>query len=214
MYALIADTDERYTYRRLIPSCCNGQAPSLPTSHDHLTCHSAGCSKASSNPIDHRLTPTGGSLNISRILLLLFIALSRLTLTHTSVRCQPLFAIILYILTVLPDNKSLVLERSSACCKHQYTHYKTSNYRYNPKCYVECSNLLHSLICFLHTHMLLSISLYQFSDMVSISCDIASYNLKLELVYFTLHPARDKITVFRIIIFVYKKEYQYASNNK
>ena len=148
------------------------------------------------------------------LVLLLFIALSRLTLTHTSVRCQPLFAIILYILTVLPDNKSLVLERSSACCKHQYTHYKTSNYRYNPKCYVECSNLLHSLICFLHTHMLLSISLYQFSDMVSISCDIASYNLKLELVYFTLHPARDKITVFRIIIFVYKKEYQYASNNK
>ena len=35
-----------------------------------------------------------------------------------------------------------------------------------------------------------------------------------QLVYFTLHPARDKITVFRIIIFVYKKEYQYASNNK
>ena len=123
MYALIADTDERYTYRRLIPSCCNGQAPSLPTSHDHLTCHSAGCSKASSNPIDHRLTPTGGSLNISRILLLLFIALSWLTLTHTSVRCQPLLAIILYILTVLPDNKSLVLERSSACCKHQRFHF-------------------------------------------------------------------------------------------
>ena len=115
----------------LISFCYNGQPPFHPT--QHILSFSGllqGEFKSSRSP-SHTNRQLSEYLQDPTTPLH---CISRLTLTHHKVKCQPFYMTTIYVLgisqiilqtyiSILPNYKSLILERSSTCCKHKYTNY-------------------------------------------------------------------------------------------